>query len=167
MLKKDIELKQNVKIDSQFEIDENREYTNPLIQKISDLKIIGELKYHESIKTLSVSAVITCVVYGIDARDGKNISQSQKIEWIEDYLFEIQTGEPENNFVLGEEFDICEYAIEQIILNIPMNFTNNYDTIDFVGKDYKLFTEEDYQQEQESRLDPRWEQLDKIKFEDK
>lgn len=163
MTKKELELKQNIHIDEDFEVPENFNYNHDLITKISNLHVEGAFKYHESIKTVDVRAFITALVSGIDSRDGSSIELEQEVEWNDQYVFELEKGQPESNLVLGDEFNILEYAIEQIVLNIPINFSKNNGKIDFVGKDFKLLSEEEYQEELDSKMDPRWEKLKDFK----
>ncbi|AOG60672.1 hypothetical protein SHELI_v1c07230 [Spiroplasma helicoides] len=164
MLKKEIESKKQIKFDKSFIIPEDYEYNNVLIKNISDLKVKGELNYQSSIKGLQVQAIILATIEAIDARDGSIIVlENQEFEWDDEYFFE-NVNDDQHNLILGEEFSILDYAIDQILLNIPMNLTNNYGKISLVGKNFKLMTEEEYEQEQENEIDPRWDKLNDFKF---
>lgn len=167
MTKREIEQKKNIKICDFFPTPENLNFSNPQIESISSLHIDCNLKYYETIKTLDVNGNISCVINGIDGRDGKKIQLDNKIEWDDQYLFENVENVPESNLVIGEEFDVVEYAIEQILLNIPMNLTKNYGKISIVGKNFKLLSEEEYQIELENQLDSRWDKLREISSKDK
>ncbi|QGS52164.1 YceD family protein [Spiroplasma tabanidicola] len=164
MLKKDIELKKTIKIDEVFNCDSINNFNHALLKKINKIKVLGALKYQETIKCLKVEAKIITDIDLIDARDGKLINiKNEEYDWNDEYFFE-EINNDQVNVVLGAEFDILEYAIEQIVLNIPINFTNNYGKISFVGKDFTFMSEEEYQQEQEKKQDPRWDKLKEFKF---
>jgi uncharacterized metal-binding protein YceD (DUF177 family) len=72
--------------------------------------------------------------------------------------------EPDYNIVFGEEFDELQYAIDEIVLNIPINFTRNYGKITFVHEFGEYFDEEEFAKSQENKMDPRWEKLNELKF---
>ncbi|AGR42342.1 YceD family protein [Spiroplasma diminutum] len=165
MLKKDIELKQLINLDENLEINADFKIDHDLIKSIEKVHVKGILNYQESMKSIIVSAKITATIHAMDARDGKDIKLDDQIyDWNEEYYFE-DINDDQHNIVLGDKFSILDYAIEQIVLNIPMNLTNNYDKISFVGKDYILMSEEEYQQEQENQIDSRWEKLKDFNFE--
>ncbi|QHX36869.1 DUF177 domain-containing protein [Spiroplasma sp. BIUS-1] len=165
MLKKDIELKGLINLDQDFEISQDLNLNHDLIKSIDKVHVKGILNYQDSMKSVIVSATITASISAMDARDGKNIQLLDQVyDWNEEYYFE-DINDDQHNIVLGDKFSILEYAIEQIVLNIPMNLTNNYDKISFVGKDYILMSEDEYQQEQENQIDSRWDKLKDFNFE--
>ncbi|AHI53132.1 YceD family protein [Spiroplasma culicicola] len=165
MLKKEIELKQHIDLDISFENQDRYDFAHDLIEQILDLKVKGTIDYQENIKCVYVNAIITATIKAIDARDGELIElKEQTFDWDEEYFFESQIDD-QHNIVMGEEFDIYSYAIEQIVLNIPVNLTNNYGKISLVGNDFKLMSEDEYQQEQDNKIDPRWEKLKEFNFE--
>ncbi|AUM62856.1 YceD family protein [Spiroplasma monobiae] len=166
MLKKEIELKKIINLDNDFEINQDLKINHDLIKSIDKVHVKGILNYQDIMKSVIVSATITASVSGIDARDGKEIKIiDQNYDWNEEYYFE-DVNDDQHNIVLGDKFNILDYAIEQIVLNIPMNLTNNYDKISFVGKDYILMSEDEYQQEQENKIDSRWDKLKDFSFEE-
>ncbi|ARU91401.1 hypothetical protein SCLARK_00764 [Spiroplasma clarkii] len=125
--------------------------------------MVGTLNYQDNLKCLLVQAKIFATIEAVDARDGQIIvSENQSFEWDDEYYF-AQIAADQHNLVLGDDFDIKGYAIEQIVLNIPLNFTKNCGKISFVGKDFKLLSEEEFEQEQLDKIDPRWEVLKDFK----
>ncbi|WP_342275194.1 YceD family protein [Spiroplasma endosymbiont of Cantharis lateralis] len=165
MLKKDIELKGIVNLDKEFEINNELKLSHDLIKSIDKVHIKGILNYQDAMKSVIVYAKITASLTAIDARDGTIIKLEDQIyDWSEEYYFE-DINDDQHNIVFGDKFNILEYAIEQIVLNIPMNLSNNYDKISFVGKDYILMSEDEYQQEQENQVDSRWDKLKEFNFE--
>ncbi|AUB31883.1 YceD family protein [Spiroplasma floricola] len=165
MLKKEIELKKVINLDKELEISSSLNINHDLIKSIDKVHIKGTLSYQDLMKSLIVNAKITASISAIDARDGKVIQLlDQNYDWQEEYYFE-NVNDDQHNILLGDKFNILDYAIEQIVLNIPMNLTNNYGKISFVGKDYILMSEEEYQQEQENQVDSRWEKLKEFNFE--
>ncbi|QBQ07962.1 hypothetical protein SGLAD_v1c07630 [Spiroplasma gladiatoris] len=164
MLKKDIILKKNIELDNFYKNIESKNFNHALIEDINNIGIKGKIKYQESLKAININAIITCDLKLIDARDGKVVDiKKEEFVWDDEYFFESAIND-QANIVFGESFNILEYAIEQIVLNIPMNFTINYGKISFVGKDFTLISEEEYQQEQENKEDPRWDKLKEFKF---
>ncbi|ALD66689.1 DUF177 domain-containing protein [Spiroplasma cantharicola] len=164
MLKKEIELKGHVDLDREFPINTNLQLNHDLIKSIDKVYIKGILNYQDAMKSVLVNAKITASLTAIDARDGAQITlENQIYDWNEEYYFE-DINDDQHNIVFGDKFNILEYAIEQIVLNIPMNLTKNYDKISFVGKDYILMSEDEYQQEQENQVDSRWDKLKEFNF---
>ncbi|AGR41478.1 DUF177 domain-containing protein [Spiroplasma taiwanense] len=164
MLKKEIIFKKHIKFDKKIEVPLNYNYNHDLIKKISNLKVRGTFDYRDSIKSLIVKAKIQTDIEAIDARDGNLINLiNQEFEWVDEYYFE-NINNDQSNVVFGEKFNILDYTMEQIVLNIPMNLTINYGKISFVGKDYILMSEEEYQQEQMNQINQRWEKLKDFKF---
>ncbi|AHB36600.1 YceD family protein [Spiroplasma apis] len=158
MLKKDIELKKNIDLDLTYSDIDNSNFEHALLKKIDKIEIKGKLVYQDSIKGIYIKAKICADYQALDARDGSEISiTNETLDWEDEYFFESK--DDQHNIVIGEQFDILGYAVSQIVLNIPINFTKNYGKISFVGKDFKLMSEEEYQQEQAEKLDPRWNKL--------
>ncbi|QEH62109.1 hypothetical protein SCHIN_v1c09140 [Spiroplasma chinense] len=165
MFKKDIEIKKHIVFSEKYDVEQDYQYNHDLIQKVDNLFVEGSITYQENIKSISVNANISCSIKAIDARDGNIVELDDfNVEWDDEYFFEAFEDD-QHNVVLGEEFNIKEYAIEQIVLNIPINFTINYGKISFVGKDFKLLSEDEYQQEEQNKVDPRWDKLKEFNFE--
>lgn len=166
MLKKEIELKKQLRFEETFSDLSNYEVNHFLINKLNQVKVEATLTYHDSIKTLDVNGLISVDFDATDARDGKLLKNNlEDINWNEQYSFEIDETAPENNIVLGEEFDVLAYAIDEIVLNIPINFTKNYDRITIVNEFGGFFEEDEYNSLQDEKIDPRWEKLNDFKFE--
>lgn len=164
MLKKEIEIKQKLVLDETYYYSATDHYNNDLVIKVDNIHVKGVLTYQSSLKCIVVEAKITASITGLDARDGQTFTKTnQNFDWNEQYFF-ADVNDDQHNIVLGDSFDIKEYAIEQIVLNIPLNFTNNCGKISFVGKDFKLMSEEEYEEEQANQLDPRWEVLKDFKI---
>jgi uncharacterized metal-binding protein YceD (DUF177 family) len=166
MLKKEIELKKIVHFEEVYSDLKDYKVNHDLVTSLNEVKVKATLVYHDSIKTLDVSGEIVADFDATDARDGKLLKNNiENIKWNEQYSFEIDDTAPENNVVLGDDFDILGYAIDEIVLNIPINFSKNYDRISIVNEFGGFFEEDEDDSLQDDKIDPRWEKLNDFKFE--
>ncbi|ASP28005.1 hypothetical protein SCORR_v1c02310 [Spiroplasma corruscae] len=162
MLKKDFYLNSKLQINEFFS--EVIELNKELLKKVRNLTIKGTAYFDKNINLLSINSIIKCDIFVIDARDGTEFwLNDQSYDWIDEYCFDLKNSD-QYNLVIGEDFDFKEYAIEQILLNIPINLTNNYGKISYVANNYVLLSEDEYQLEEKNKTDDRWDKLKEYKF---
>ncbi|AKX33900.1 hypothetical protein SLITO_v1c02440 [Spiroplasma litorale] len=162
MLKKDFYLQKNIKFNENWK--EEIEINRDLIISLKNLSILGEANFDDISTVLSIKAKIKTDIYAIDSRDGTNFWLNDQIYvWDEEYTFDLKNSD-QYNIIIEEDFSIKEYAIDQILLNIPINLTNNYGKISYVGSNYIYLTEDEYEKESENQIDERWKKLKDYKF---
>ncbi|AKU79477.1 hypothetical protein [Spiroplasma turonicum] len=162
MLKKDFYNKGTIKLNEFYE--EVLISNNDLIKKILNIKVVGNAYFDTTSNILNIEAKIISDILAIDSRDGNEILiKNNEVDWNDEYCFDIKNSD-QYNVVLGDSFDFKEYAIEQIVLNIPINLTNNYGKISYVGNNCVLLSEEEYEDELENKTDDRWDKLKDFKF---
>ena len=63
-------------------------------------------------------------------------------------------------------FDVDEYIIDLIVSEVPMKIVKKGAKLPTSGAGYRVLTEDEYNKEQEEKVDPRWKALDDINLED-
>ncbi|WP_031543094.1 YceD family protein [Mesoplasma photuris] len=125
-----------------------------------------DLDYLQSIETIEINGVINFEILAIDARDGKEFIYKDGIDWREEYTFSQELND-QANLILGDEFNLEEYLIEQININIPVNISKNNDIIFKTGSGWSLLSEQQYQNSKNDKPDPRWDKLSEINIDKK
>ncbi|MDQ0568080.1 YceD family protein [Mycoplasma yeatsii] len=135
--------------------------TNSLVKSIDYVNFDIDLDYIESIQTVRATGVINYTLTAIDARTGKEIKYSDYIDWDDEYSFDKDI-DSTNNIILKNEFDLFDYIIEQININLPFNLSLTNDIINKDGFGWTLLSEENFETENQNKVDPRWEKLDEF-----
>ncbi|WP_339023086.1 hypothetical protein [Spiroplasma endosymbiont of Crioceris asparagi] len=157
---KKIVISQEVVLDATI----NEKYHHPLVSQLKSLKIDGQLTYQQDIDSIFIDMKLEANNDFIDARDGKIFNETLKLDWKDDYLFLNSENNPESNFIIGDKVDVLDLAINEVFLNIPINFSKNYGNIKVVNENFYLLSEEDLENEYSSNLeDPRWDKLKELK----
>ncbi|WP_338982995.1 hypothetical protein [Spiroplasma endosymbiont of Othius punctulatus] len=159
---KALEKKVDIDINQDFDLKEIP-VDNALVSKLKNLHLDVNVHYEDNLRMVIVSGSGTVSAKFMDARDGKSFEDEIEFEWNDDYVFYDKDSNAESNIIMEDEFDIIKNALDQFFLNIPLNFSKNYDNINLIGENFALISEDEYQSLLENRVDPRWEQLEEIK----
>ncbi|QHX36002.1 hypothetical protein STIUS_v1c04480 [Spiroplasma sp. TIUS-1] len=159
---KSLEKKVDIKINDDFDLKE-MPVGNSLVSKLKNLHLDVNVHYEDTMRMVIVTGSGTVSAKFNDARDGKEFEDEIEFEWNDDYVFYEPNSNAESNIIMDDEFDIIKNALDQFFLNIPLNFSKNYDNINLIGENFALISEDEYQSLLENRVDPRWEQLEEIK----
>lgn len=135
---------------------------NALVKKIKYLDYDIDVDWISSIETVSVKGVINFTLDVIDARTGDEFEYSSSIDWNDEYSF-LNLLNDQANIIVGEEFDAQNYVIEQININLPFNLSNNSDIIKKTGFGWTIMSEEEFDQNEQNKIDPRWAKLSEFK----
>lgn len=141
----------------------NYQPNNILIKSYDYISYDLDLDYNESIKTIFINGVINYTITGIDSRIGNEIKYSNSIDWNDEYSF-TNNSDFNTNIIISDQFNLLDYIIEQINLNIPFNLSLNNDILKKYGLGWSLESEDDFQNSKNDQIDPRWEQLDNFKL---
>ncbi|AHI54011.1 hypothetical protein SSABA_v1c06070 [Spiroplasma sabaudiense Ar-1343] len=164
--KRELNLKKQIPVNLEIEIGNDEDYTNFLIDKFNGISFKGLLKYSDTLENLTISGKIKFELIAIDAKNGGTFPYHDLVEWEENYTFNDKYSDQEN-LILGDQFELKDLIIEQILLNIPVNLSNNCDTISKVGKNWSLLSEDQFNEQQENRVDERWSKLLDLQEKDK
>ncbi|UZK63770.1 DUF177 domain-containing protein [Mycoplasma mycoides subsp. capri] len=161
----DFKLKKHYELQGQLTDLDQIKSNNILIKSFDFISYDLDLDYNETLKIITVNGVINYTITGIDSRIGNEIKYSNYIDWNDEYSF-TNSSDFNTNIIINEEFNLKDYIIEQINLNIPFNLSLNNDILNKYGLGWSLESEEEFQKSQANKIDPRWEQLDNIKIDD-
>lgn len=159
---KALEKKGDFDINGDFDLKDVK-FENTLVSKLKNIHLDVNVHYEDDLRMVIVSGSGIVSAKFMDARDGKEFEDEIEFEWNDDYVFYEKNSNAESNIIMDDEFDIIKNALDQFFLNIPLNFSKNYDNINLIGENFALFSEDEYQSLLETRIDPRWEQLEEIK----
>ncbi|UKS54023.1 hypothetical protein MFERI13461_00337 [Mycoplasma feriruminatoris] len=159
-LKKHYELKEEL-----IDLDQIKS-NNILVKSFDFINYDLDLDYNESLKIITINGVINYTISATDCRTGELIKYSDYIDWNDEYSF-TNSSDFNTNIIIGDEFNLKDYIIEQINLNIPFNLTLNNDILNKYGLGWSLETEDEFITNKSNQTDPRWDQLDNIKLDDK
>ncbi|PPE06262.1 hypothetical protein [Mesoplasma corruscae] len=135
---------------------------HPSVTKLSKFEIDVDLDWSKSLSILSVNGIINFSLLFVNEFTNKEEEYSNSIDWSEEYCFS-SNASSNSNIILGDRFNVLNYAIEQININLPYNLSNNNnDIIKKVCSNDVFFTEEEYNKNEQNKLDPRWNQLDQF-----
>ncbi|AGJ90876.1 hypothetical protein [Mycoplasma putrefaciens] len=135
--------------------------TNTLVKSIDYVNFDLDLDYLDAIDSVKVVGVINFTVSATDARTGELIKYSNHLDWDDEYSFNKKL-DSTYNIILKNEFDLFEYIIEQININLPLNLSVNNDILNKYGFGWTLLSEEAFETEKQNKVDPRWEKLDEF-----
>ncbi|ASZ09169.1 hypothetical protein CK556_02245 [Mesoplasma chauliocola] len=136
--------------------------SNTLAKKVKYLDYDVDIDWNNSIETVSVNGVINFTIDATDARSGEEFEYSDSIEWNDEYSFQNSIND-QANLIIGEDFDIINYVIEQININLPFNLSNNSDIINKTGFGWTIMSEEEFYKNEQNKIDPRWAKLNEFK----
>lgn len=157
-----LEKKVDININENFDL-KDFPVENELVTKLKNLHLDINVHYDDGMRMVIVTGSGTVGAKFMDARDGKEFEDEIEFEWNDDYVFYEKNSNAESNIIMEDEFDIIKNALDQFFLNIPLNFSKNYDNINLIGENFALISEDEYQSLLDNRVDPRWEQLEEIK----
>ncbi|ATZ21647.1 hypothetical protein MTABA_v1c04480 [Mesoplasma tabanidae] len=141
---------------------ESIKLNNVLVKKVTYLDYDIDIDWVNSIETVSVNGVINFTLEAIDSRTGEQFEYTNAIDWNDEYTFSDSIND-HANIIVGEEFDVKNYLIEQININLPFNLSNNSDIIKKTGFGWTIMSEEEFYQNEQNKVDQRWDKLDEFK----
>ncbi|WP_027063364.1 YceD family protein [Mesoplasma seiffertii] len=136
--------------------------TNVLVKKFLAVDYDLDLDYFDEIQTVKVIGVINFRLLVVDARDGQEFEYADGIDWNDEYTFNDELND-QANLILGDEFNLQDYIVEQININIPVNLSKNNDIILKAGSGWELLTQQQFDESENDNPDPRWEKLSEFK----
>lgn len=140
---------------------------DPLIKKYLQATYGLDIKYLHNLGLIEVDGIIDFTILAKDARDGQEFEYSNEINWNDEYTFNPESNE-NANIIIGNDFNLDEYIIEQININIPVNLSINHDIIFKIGSGWQLMSEQQYSTDIDNQApDSRWDQLDDLELTEK
>lgn len=70
----------------------------------------------------------------------------------------------ENNIIKGPIFDLDPYILSLIISEVPLKLVKKGAKLPTGGAGYRVMSEDEYNKEQEEKVDPRWAKLDEVEL---
>ncbi|WP_434343907.1 YceD family protein [Mycoplasma sp. 06067-C1-B144P-99-0482-3] len=159
----DFKTKKHYKLKDELTDLNSYQSNNILIKSYDYISYDLDLDYNESIKTIYINGIINYTITGIDSRIGNEIKYNNSIDWNDEYSF-TNNSDFNTNIIISDQFNLLDYIIEQINLNIPFNLSLNNDILKKYGLGWSLESEDDFQHSKNDQIDPRWEQLDNFKL---
>ncbi|AAT75756.1 unknown protein [Mesoplasma florum L1] len=140
---------------------ESIKLNNILVKKVKYLDYDIDVDWISSIETVAVNGIINFTLDAIDSRTGEEFEYSDSIDWNDEYSFSDSIND-QANIIVGEEFDVQNYVIEQININLPFNLSNNSDIIKKTGFGWTIMSEEEFHQNEQNKVDHRWDKLNEF-----
>ena len=144
----------NVEFDEAPEISEEYFRNNSRINSVKDVRVQGRGFLDEENDCFRASLAITGTMLVPDAVSGEEIEYPFETESEEVYAFGpsvedgVRTAE-------GDVVDLLEAVIDDIVLEVPMQYSITAPEDYPSGDGWRVITEEEYQRSQEERTDPR------------
>ncbi|WP_338971367.1 hypothetical protein [Spiroplasma endosymbiont of Panorpa germanica] len=164
--KRDLNLKKKIELDFSVEVSKERDYQEYLISEFKNAQFKGLIRYSDMIENVEIQGVIDFEIMALDARTGEVFPHKDSLNWNDTYTFN-QKYSDQQNLLLNDQLLLDELIIDEILLNIPLNLSNNYGTISKVGKNWSLLSEDQFNEQQENRVDERWSKLLDLQEKDK
>ena len=161
-----MKINRNLFLEPNYFIDEDLDFSKESfegehIRKIEDCHIYIKGHNYDSlfVMDIHIKAKVTTssaysskdVVLNLDFND--TISISDEIEDDDDIFYEKSV-----------IFDIDPYILSLIIANVPMVVIEKNEALPEDGKGYRVLSEEEYEKEQQNKVDPRWAALDDVEL---
>ncbi|AHF61130.1 hypothetical protein P344_04270 [Spiroplasma mirum ATCC 29335] len=158
LTEKDLIANPHYTINNSFKVNETSFSYEPL-KAITELDLQGKVDYDQSTRVIKVNIKIVTNTMIMDARILRIIPYPLVLDWNNEYSFEFS--ENSNiNYLNENNFDIIKYAIDEIIMNIPINFSINNDTIISGDSSWQVISDQEFDEYQANKVDhPRWEEL--------
>lgn len=147
-----------------FEIDKEAFAQNSRINGVKDLHVEGEGFLDESDDRFYANLFITGTMLVPDAITGKEIPYPFETESEEVYAFE-EVDDEDVRIVEGDEIDLLDAIVDNILLEVPLQYSIAKDDEYPSGEGWRVISEEAYQSGQEERIDPRLAKLKEYKEE--
>ncbi len=157
LTEKDLIANPHYTINDRFKVNQTSFSYEPL-KAITDLHLQGEVDYDQSTRVIIVNIKIVTNTMIVDARTLRIIPYPLVLDWNDEYSFEFSEN-PNINYLNENNFDIIKYAIDEIIMNIPINFSINDDTIISGDSSWQVISDQELDEYQANKVDPRWEEL--------
>ena len=154
----------NVTFDEAPEISDEYFRNNSRINSVKDVRVQGRGFLDEENDCFRVFLEISGTMLVPDAVSGEEIEYPFETESEEVYAFTPST-EDGVRTAEGDVVDLLEAVVDDIILEVPMQYSIT-DPEDYPSGDgWRVITEEEYQRSQEDRRDPRLAKLKEYKEE--
>ena len=154
----------NVTFDEAPEISDEAFRNNSRINSVKDVRVQGRGFLDEENDCFRVFMTVSGTMLVPDAVSGEEIEYPFETESEEVYAFG-PSDEDGVRTAQGDEVDLLEAVVDDIILEVPMQYSV-IDPEDYPSGDgWRVITEEEYQRSQEERMDPRLAKLKEYKEE--
>ncbi|MBR3348883.1 MAG: DUF177 domain-containing protein [Solobacterium sp.] len=149
---------QKVTFDEEVEIDASAFEGNSRINAVKDVRVDGSGWLDDAdgrfYAEINVSGIMLCP----DAIIGEEIEVPFETDSDEVYVFE-DTDEDGARIVKDEVIELLPAVIDDILLEVPLQVTEAAEGEYPEGKDWKVYSEAEYQEMLKERIDPRLEIL--------
>ena len=154
----------NVTFDEAPEISDEAFRNNSRINSVKDVHVQGRGFLDEENDCFRVFMTVSGTMLVPDAVSGEEIEYPFETESEEVYAFG-PSDEDGVRAAQGDVVDLLEAVVDDIILEVPMQYSV-IDPEDYPSGDgWRVITEEEYQRSQEERMDPRLAKLKEYKKE--
>ncbi|AGM25233.1 YceD family protein [Spiroplasma chrysopicola] len=140
---------------------ENLSNYSPNIREGKNLIVVGVIKYNAELDIIEVKAKISGELLIEDSRTLKLFLYPIKLDWNDYYSFNFYQ-KTDINYLKEQNFDIIKYAWDEIIINIPINLSENSDTIISGDSSWQVLSEEDFESYLAKQEDSRWNKLQEL-----
>ena len=149
-----------------FDFEETFSFDEDLIKKlngvfgIENLKIIGKLKFLNSISQCSVEYQVSCILKMKCAITNENIDYELKDNDVK--IFSFNSGDDDSDIIYakGNIVDLVPYIWELIVVNVPLKVIKKGAKLtNTKGKNWKIGDFEEKNEHDEKPIDPRLESL--------
>ncbi|MBR2990847.1 MAG: DUF177 domain-containing protein, partial [Solobacterium sp.] len=154
----------NVHFDETPEIDEAYFRSNSRINAVKNVRVTGRGFLDEDNDRFWVNMTVSGIMLVPDAVSGEEIEYPFETESEEVYAFDA-VQEDGVRRADGEIIDLLEAVVDDIILEVPMQYSITSPEDYPSGDGWRVISEEEYQKSQEDRIDPRLAKLKDYKVE--
>ncbi|AXK51299.1 YceD family protein [Spiroplasma alleghenense] len=164
--KRELNNKKKIDLNFELEISQDEDFSAYLVKGFNKIQFKGKINYSDTLESVEIKGKIDFELMAIDARNGGTFPYKNSIDWDDSYTFNEEYSD-QQNLILNDQLVLKDLIIEQILLNIPVNLSNNCGTISKVGKNWSLLSEDQFNEQQENRVDERWSKLLELQEKDK
>lgn len=140
----------------------NDQFDPTHIRKIEDCSVEAIATDYETI--LRVEVKIKAKVIGVCSYSLEDVELNLKIE--DELNFTDDEEDVDNYYEKGNLINLDSYVLGILLANIPVRIVKKGAKLPENGKDYRVISEEDYEQEKSKEVDHRFDILDSIEFSD-
>ncbi|ATZ16519.1 hypothetical protein JN01_0741 [Entomoplasma freundtii] len=141
---------------------------NPSVKEIPEIIYNFDLLYQPDAEVVLIQGTIAFRVEALDALNGQPFTFEKKLKIDETYNTNIEFITDELNFLELTDFNIEDFLLAEIALNIPIVLTASHGIISKNGLGWEVLSESTYQankaDSQTNEVDSRWDKLDKWKI---
>ena len=132
------------------------------IRKIEKCDVVVTANDYDDLLYLDIQ--INAVVIGVCSYSLEDVELKLNIK--DQIVFSDNEDDEETYYCKDNIIDLDEYILGILLANVPVKIVKKGAKLPKGGNDYRVITEEEYEQEKKKQPDPRWAKLDSVQIPD-